>query len=1126
LKTKILLSAILVGLSLNAQNLPVKLKRIPSATLFGKQTIIFEAGNLKGEPVVDQRENAVVGIKKNVAVDVDGTGATVAAIAASVKDSKNGQGRYFQIKIPVDPVRLQAATHLVIELGEAKWVKGFWGPLSVAIGDGMDYYGGNIYEQFMNKGGLLQTCFVELKNRKQQAYDGKGKEVQFVRISGNAPQTPNTLFIKKIYAATILPQSGRTIVAQPLTEPNKLKVYPHQASIDFEIKGGTGEAVENDTLEWKLCDFNDVLLDSGTIPFPAKAWKQGTKLSIAGAKYPAGFFYLYLKLTSDNATVDILGTRPEGYLTFGVLPDIQALPLTYADQSRFGAQGTNYLYKRDPLHPLYTTLGIRWNYYNARPIWSEKSPDKPFTPKTDAQLVRQKKSRNAVFKYAYLTSMLGLPPHMMRLPDYVTPEQVHRDITRLGQGYPIGDATAYTELLTKLMDETSRMRKIAMPHMSRNYYELHWEPDWHWRGTEDEFIQFYECASKALAQADPGAILTAANYGVLDVGNAKLKRLFEKGLGKYINGLTTHLYLMKAGWPEAAGLDLECRKLRKMADTYIGKDAPIFQTEGGTKFRGSPKLPTTLRGHLGTFLRGHLIALGEGFQTTWFFYTADHGGLSKKEATSTGYGFFFNQDSNNRAFGADNVAPKPLAMGIAAMTRLLEGTNTLGRLDYFGEGVYVYSFQRADQILHALWSPFEAKQITLEVGEAPVTVYDVMGNSHVQTPVDGKLALKLDDIPVYVLGADPKCVPNAGQKDVLLGTAGTKFSVPAGMTGTLFLERAGKQTPLKGDMLISPDLASGTYMLSKRGRNGKMMASRLVELKGVAGIESIEADIGGFRVVCTNQGATSQKLELSGGFSAQKERHGFKKDIELAAKRTQTFVIPFEQSGYDPMFGTPSWKFELRRKGLLCSEQQFVWGGVTPDEYSRFSPFYGKETINYHQQDWKNMEDFSFRYRLREEKASVKLWVEVKDDSAYRRPFPKGVWRTDAVIAAFGSQPEPDSEWQKQRIFMIRLNEDNEAEFGELIGTPARTFVPVKGLSGKVTRNESTKLTSYELSVPFSLIGDPKTILKNGRIGFGLSVHDVDNAVEAEKDAHRAAGLFGGAPFFMKSMKFGTIYLK
>ncbi len=1128
MKIKTISAAVLAALSLglNAQEVPVKLKMIPSSVTFGNQAAFLDAATDISKAKIEKRKNAVLAIRNKVRVDLDGADTALIAIDASVKDQKNGQGRYFQIEIPIQPVDIKTATHLVIELGAAKWVNGSWGPLSVAVGDGSGYYGGAIYSQFKNKGGLLQTCVVELKTHKKQAYSGEGKGLRFVRISGNATHTPNTLFIKKIYAATILPQSGRTIMARPLTEPNKLKVYPHRASVEFEIKGGTGGAAENDTLEWKLADFNDVLLDSGTIPFPAKAWTEGVKLSIAGEKYPAGFFYLYLKLTSDNATVDILGTRPDGYVTFGILPAIQALPITFADQSRFGAQGTNYLYKRDPLHPLYTTLGIRWNYYNARPVWSEKSPDDRFTPKTDAQLVGQQKSRNAVFKYAYLTSMLGLPPHLMTLPDYVTPKQVYKDITRLGQGYPISDPEAYTELLTKLMDETARMRQIAMPHMSRNYYELHWEPDWHWRGTEEEFIEFYQCANKALAKADPSAILTAANYGVLDVGNAKLKRLFEKGLGKYIQGVTTHLYLMKAGWPEAAGLDLECRRLRKMVDQYVGKDAPIFQTEGGAKFRGSPKLATTLRGHLGTFLRGHLIALGEGFQSTWFFYTADHGHLGDKEATTTGYGFFFNQDSKKRPYGADNVAPKPLAMGIAAMTRLLEGTTTLGRLDYFGEGVYVYGFQRADQILQVLWAPFQPKQIELEVGEAPVTVYDVMGNSQVRTPVRGKLRLKLDEIPVYVLGADPKCVPNTGQKATLLGTAGTKLPVPAGVEGNLFLERAGDQTPLTGDLLVSADLASGTYMLAERDPTGRLMDSHLVELKGVAGIESIEADVEGFKVVCVNKGAAPQKLELSGSFPVEEKKHGFRKDIELAANQTTTFLIPFEQSGYDPMFGTPTWNFELRRKGLLCSRLEFVWGGATPAQYSRFSPFYGKETINYHRQDWKGMADFSFRYRLAEEKESLRLVVEVKDDTAYRRPFPKGVWRTDAVIAAFGSEPGPDNEWQKQRIFMIRLNEDNEAEFGELIGTPARTFVPIEGLSGTVVRDENANLTSYELSVPFMLIGDPKRIRKNGRIGFGLSVHDVDNAVEAEKDAHRAAGLFGGAPFFMKSMKFGTVYLK
>ncbi len=1171
---KIILSAFLFA---GALCLSAQLKEIPPNASFADQCTILDGSSSVEQAKIATNKNAEITLNGNVEITIDGKVVKVLELRASVKDQSNHQDRYFAATIPIKADDIKDATHLVIECGAKDWVNGAWGPLSFFVSDKGAWYGGGIYKNFKNQKGLIQTYAVDLKNSEGKFYTGKGSALHELRITGNATHNPNSLYIRKIYTAKMIEATSRTITARPVTEPAKLKIYPNGSTVEFEIKGGNGTPAEKDTLQWTLADFLDKTVDSGKVEFGPEQWKDGLKLEFNGKKYPAGFYYLRVALTSDGATVPWNGTRPEGFETFGFLPPIEAFPIEFADQSRFGAQGTNYLYKRDPLNPLYNVMGIRWVYENARPIWAEPTPDKQFAIKTDKELEYNKKGRIAVNQYAYLISMLGAPPHMLKLPSYVTPEQARKDIARLAQAYPLKDPTAYTALVEKLMDQEARKRKIAMPHMSRNYYEMHWEPDWHWRGTDEEFIEYYSCARQAMDKADPTAILTAANYGVIDVGTDKLEKLFKKGLAKHINGITTHLYLMKAGWPEAAGLDQECRRLRRLTDKYLGKNAPIYQTEGGTKVSGSPRKPEILRNHLGIFLRGHLIALGEGFDSTWFFYTADHDNMNKKDAAATDYGMFFNMDSNGRVFGADEVAPKPTALGVAAMTRLLEGTKTLGRLDYFGEGVYVYAFMRDDKIIHALWAPFGDKKIALEVGINPVTIYDVMGNPRTATPVGEKLELTLNDLPFYIVGADPRTVPN---QEILAAVVGTAFPYSPVSQKKMLLERGGKQIPIEKGAILSPELSSGIYLLAERDSSGQLRSARLLELEGATKITGITADKNGFQVTCTNRSAEVQKYTLNGFFLRKQEKHGFSKEISLKGNETKTVTIPYEESGYDPLYGIPSWTFELRRKlpialesasslrssklasnqsetfdsplsavptnsnqtrnllkleadssaigsqGELCAKEPFVWGGATANAVAEFSRFYGKEAINYQQGKWKGMDDFSFRYKLAEEKDSVRLSVEIKDDVAYRKLYDKGLWRTDSVVAAFGSGRDPGNEWNRHRIFMIRLNEKNEAEAGELIGVPAGEFVPVEGLSAKVVRDENTKITSYELTVPFQLFGDPAAIRQDGSFGFGLSVHDVDSAEEAEKDTHRAAGFYGGAPFFMQSMKFGTIYLK
>ena len=69
--------------------------------------------------------------------------------------------------------------------------------------------------------------------------------------------------------------------------------------------------------------------------------------------------------------------------------------------------------------------------------------------------------------------------------------------------------------------------------------------------------------------------------------------------------------------------------------------------------------------------RTHLILLGEGADATWLFYATDFPG-------QIGYGLFFDLVDPQGGFGPSSISPKPAAMATAAMTRIVDGTNTLG----------------------------------------------------------------------------------------------------------------------------------------------------------------------------------------------------------------------------------------------------------------------------------------------------------------------------------------------------------------------------------------------------------------------------------------------------------------
>lgn len=662
------------------------------------------------------------------------------AIRAAAKDPSNPEGRWFAASATVAVPPQPAATHLLVECGADRFVEGGWGALAAELESGGGWIAAPLAAAFENRGGVIATYALPLPEARERAF---GR----VRIVAGAPTGGATFYVRRIALVAAPAESARSLAAETLSEPTRLRLYPYGTDVSFRIRGAAGEPLAKDVLRWKVVDWRGCVRHCGNAPFSATEWRDGLVVTVPAAKLGSGYFELRLRLASDGATLPRSGTRPAGFESFGILPDMPIPTLAHGDDSRFGVQGTVRAYNEPGHSPLYEMMGWRWVYENARPFSAQPSREPEFVPPSDAEiLARAGNDDHAKHGYASLVNMHGLPPWLVEKPADVPDAAVLADPTRVGQKYPIADPVAYTELLRRLMETEARRRSLLRPHLARGWYELHWEPDWHWGGTDEQFIEFYRCGREAMDAADPGAVLTAANYGVIDKGNALLERLFKKGLGRYVNGITTHLYLLRPDWPEGAGLDLEVRRLRALADQYIGPGAPIINTEGGTEFKGNPAVLDDLREHAARLARGHLIALGEGCTATTFFYTGDYGAYSP---TTVHYGMFFNQDTQGRAFGPDSISPKPAGMAVAAMIRLLEGTVSEGRVDGLGEGVYAYAFRRGDTRILAIWSPGGTRDVAPDVPQDAV-LFDMMGNGTTLRVTGGRAAFAADPNPCYV----------------------------------------------------------------------------------------------------------------------------------------------------------------------------------------------------------------------------------------------------------------------------------------------------------------------------------------------------------------------------------------
>jgi hypothetical protein len=202
--------------------------------------------------------------------------------------------------------------------------------------------------------------------------------------------------------------------------------------------------------------------------------------------------------------------------------------------------------------------------------------------------------------------------------------------------------------------------------------------------------------------------------------------------------------------------------LRKTMASLLPAGTKLFVTETGISYpmgsQYSASYPTSdvLTEHAEAIVRTHLIMLGEGVDTSFLFYSADF-------RENVGFGLYFNLSMAANDFNSPNISPKPAAMAVAAATRLVDGSRSLGALTNIPADGYGYSFLLADKshVVTALWahnSSFNASishQVKVDASgtSGTVVVFDAMGNPSNVAYSNGLVSLTLSEMPIYMLSS-------------------------------------------------------------------------------------------------------------------------------------------------------------------------------------------------------------------------------------------------------------------------------------------------------------------------------------------------------------------------------------
>lgn len=499
-------------------------------------------------------------------------------------------------------------------------------------------------------------------------------------------------------------------------------------------------------LNVKIVDEHFNLIENKTLEITLE--KGSFQTTINAPNTALGFYRVYATL-SNGLSLPRIGSRPAGFLTYAIVPDPATRPYLRSSEARFGMQG-GFCGKVNPL----PYIGVHW--VNSGPHWSYAEPNYSGEFAKKRKILRDQ-------------GRIGPPVDPKATREWEWCKVVKNGKEEPWPVYPFfslynppkwaivkGSKVGSTGILTEdgekawqaYCEEIARSKVEDFPNLEEHFYQITWEPNW-FNGAPEQFVTIYRIAADAIRAIDKKAVISGpAKAGIGRYGMDQEEQWFKKGFGKYLDVYNVHPY---TGIPaEKANYTGSIRALKDYINKNAGKSLPICGTEQG--LLTDEDVDKELLQAQG-LIRAHIISIGEGFRFNFGFYIHDYG--TKSPGAELGYGYFYNLREGGK-FGTDSIGPKPIVPAMAAMTYLVDGTKSLGSIDWLGETVRGYAFERDGKITLALWDIGDkASSVSFNTGSESVDLYDFMGNrKEIKTP-GGSVSLKLTQSPVYVRNVSP-----------------------------------------------------------------------------------------------------------------------------------------------------------------------------------------------------------------------------------------------------------------------------------------------------------------------------------------------------------------------------------
>jgi hypothetical protein len=267
-----------------------------------------------------------------------------------------------------------------------------------------------------------------------------------------------------------------------------------------------------------------------------------------------------------------------------------------------------------------------------------------------------------------------------------------------------------------------------------------WE---HWnepfdRFTADQFLPLARDLSTAIRAADPKAV----QLGLGGVSSDFLARYTDLGGLEYCHAISTHAYYPRAPEPD---LLIVLWDQHRFSLKHGHPEQHLWVNEiahGAYDF--DPTYAHTIdvseKDQARFLVREYLISLSMGFvDKVFWFCTLDPRGIDQRMKDS-GVGVLYH-----------DYTPKLAYAALATLTHQMGSPKIIDRLDV-PQPIWAYAWDVGGEVVVTAWSPRGPAGLELPVDPAKVSVVDLMGNRQHVDASSGRLALPLDESPVYIHG--------------------------------------------------------------------------------------------------------------------------------------------------------------------------------------------------------------------------------------------------------------------------------------------------------------------------------------------------------------------------------------